>query len=319
MKRLTQNEFIEKTKKIHGNIYDYSKAQYKTGNDKVTIICKEHGEFEQMASTHLSGSGCKYCGIKLQSDKHKKNTDYFIDKAKEVHGDKYDYSKVQYKTMHDKVTIICKEHGEFEQNTQNHLNGQGCPQNRYNKISKSLRLNVDVAFNKIKEMHGNLYEYYDFNNCYKNYRSKIKIICKKHGIFEQSYGHHVSGQGCPSCSLSYGENRVRGFLENNNIDYESQKRFKDCRNKRPLPFDFYLPKYNICIEYNGPQHYKESSLWFDKLLKDKKKENFIRQKKHDTIKKEYCINNNIKLLIISYLDRKELEKILTEEILGGKN
>ena len=126
--RITINDFIEKAKKVHGNKYDYSKAEYVNTKTKVCIICPEHGEFWQTPAKHLNGQGCPKCGVTNIWDMRGRTTNSdFIEAAKEVHGDKYDYSKVVYKRRDTKVCIICPEHGEFWQTPAKHLNGQGCP------------------------------------------------------------------------------------------------------------------------------------------------------------------------------------------------
>lgn len=113
--------FIEKARKTHGSKYDYSKTVYLKKEDKVTIICPEHGEFEQNSTSHISGANCPHCAGSIV------NVDIFINNAKKIHGDKYDYSRVDYTRAIDKVFIICPRHGEFEQTPNSHLNGRGCP------------------------------------------------------------------------------------------------------------------------------------------------------------------------------------------------
>jgi very-short-patch-repair endonuclease len=123
----------------------------------------------------------------------------------------------------------------------------------------------------------------------------IKIICPFHGIFEQQPLHHLNGSGCPICKTSKGEKLIKKLLDGINIKYDYQKRFKNCKNTKPIPFDFYLPDYNICIEYDGIQHFKPISIFGGK----KSLEN---QKIKDKIKNVYCEKNNIKLIRIKYTD-----------------
>ena len=104
-----------------------------------------------------------------------------------------------------------------------------------------------------------MYDYCDVK--YVNAISKVEIICDKHGTFNQTPNNHLSGKGCPICRMSHGETQIRNYLSDRNIDFEIQFRFKDCRNKLPLPFDFYLPKHNLCIEYDGEQHFRENKIW----------------------------------------------------------
>ena len=125
--RLSKTEFINKSKEVHGNIYDYSKAEYVDNKTKVCIICPEHGEFWQVPFSHLKGAGCPKCAFENTSKNKTLTTDNFILKSKAIHGDKYNYSKVEYIDSHTKVCIICPEHGEFWQTPNNHLNGKACP------------------------------------------------------------------------------------------------------------------------------------------------------------------------------------------------
>jgi len=125
-KRKTTAEFIVESKAKYGDNFDYSKTEYKGANELITVTCKVHGDITKCANQHLR-YGCKQCGIKSRAKTRTYTNDTFIEKANGVHGDKYDYSKVKYTKASEKVTIICKEHGEFKQAAQNHLKGQGCP------------------------------------------------------------------------------------------------------------------------------------------------------------------------------------------------
>lgn len=130
-------EFIEKGTQLHNDKYDYSKVEYINSRTKVKIICPVHGEFEQLPSSHLQGNGCPKCAREW-TDVHKENhcisarqsrgmtTEEWIERAKQVHGDKYDYSLTTYVNQRTKVKIICPIHGEFEQNADSHIRGIGC-------------------------------------------------------------------------------------------------------------------------------------------------------------------------------------------------
>ena len=149
-------------------------------------------------------------------------------------------------------------------------------------------------------IHNNKYNYFLVN--YKNAKSKVKIICPIHGEFNQTPDAHLSGKNCSHCNSSKGELIVKELLETKNVKFKQQKRFKDCKDIRPLPFDFYLIDYNICIEYDGEQHFKPI-----KIFKGNK--GFKECQKRDKIKTEYCKNNNIPLLRISY--NEDVKTILT--------
>ena len=134
--RKTTEQFIKEAKRIHGNKYDYSKTKYATEKTNVTIICPIHGEFEQTPRKHLIGHGCQKCGVEKSSKNQGFTNESFIEKAKQIHGNKYDYSKVDYKGYDEPITIICHVHGEFEQTPDSHLQGSGC-QRCSNRLSKN--------------------------------------------------------------------------------------------------------------------------------------------------------------------------------------
>ena len=150
-----------------------------------------------------------------------------------------------------KVIIICPIHGKFSQTPEHHLHGEGCPKCVKIKYVNKLRSCKEKIIEKCKEIHHNKYTY-EFVE-YVDDKSKIIITCPLHGNFTQKVNNHLNGQGCPICRLSKGETKIKKFLEDNKINFTPQKQFSDCRYKRKLPFDFYLPDYNCCIEYQGEQ------------------------------------------------------------------
>lgn len=186
--------FIEKARLKHGDRYDYSKVEYVKAIEKVIIICKIHGEFDQIVRNHLSGSGCSKCGGNL-----KVHVNDFIEKAKKVHGDLYNYSKVAYVNNSTKVIIVCNIHGEYEKSPTNHLsNSQGCPICASIKLVDKLRSNTIEFIEKAKIIHGNLYNYSKVK--YINAIEKVVIICNIHGEFLQAPNKHLQGSGCSKCN-----------------------------------------------------------------------------------------------------------------------
>jgi len=190
--------FIAKAIQVHGETYDYSKVTYKTTKDKVTIICKKHGDFMQVPPSHLKGAGCKKCGTERAASLLSFDNDSFIKKAKEIHGDKYDYSKVQYKQIYSKIEIICKIHGNFFQVPRDHLKGTGCRKCGNETISNKLRGNTDSFIKKAITIHGNKYNYENVK--YVNIDTPVTIVCKAHGNFEQKPDYHLAGHGCQLCA-----------------------------------------------------------------------------------------------------------------------
>ena len=204
MKKLTTNEFIKKSKLIHGDKYDYSKSVYVRGHDDVLIICPIHGEFFQQPYSHLSGHGCKGCN----DDNKPISIKEFIKKAKLVHGNKYDYSQTKSipsnrKSRVRKITIICKIHGTFQQFPKTHLDGCGCKK-CYNDSHK---ITTNEFIQRCIKIHKNKYDY--SKTIYFHPKVKVKIICKKHGEFNQLPYGHLSGQGCVKCTSNISNKEIK--------------------------------------------------------------------------------------------------------------
>lgn len=341
MKNKKNNDFIAESEKIHGKKYLYNLVEYVNARTKVKIVCKEHGEFEQLPHNHKRGNGCPKCGNKLSNEHvisqfisvHGNNYNYalvnyvsdispvkiicqkhgtfeqipsnhkqgqgcpkcagkkltlqeVINECKIIHNNKYDYSKTNSVITSKKIILICPMHGEFQQTLNNHKNGQGCK-----KCYGNEKLTQSRAIENFKSFHGNKYDYSKVE--YKNAHSKITIVCPEHGEFKQTPNNHKNGNGCPACCESTGEVQIRTFLENKCVKYMSQHKFLDCKNILSLPFDFYLPEYNLCIEYNGMQHYKPIEYFGGNI-------GFKKRKINDKIKVKYCKDHNISLLIIKY-------------------
>lgn len=356
--KISNADFIKKANYIHDNKYDYSSTEYIGSHQKIKIICPEHGEFEQRANSHLSGYGCKKCSF----DSISSNTEEFIKKAEKTHNYKYDYSLVNYTKSRYNINIICKKHGVFKQKVETHLSGKGCPKcagrnksleefiNELNithkykydyslvkhinhsikiicpehgmfeqlsshhknghgcsKCSGTEKSNSEDFIEKAKIVHSDKYDYSLVE--YKNNKTNIKIICSEHGLFNQSPSAHLLGCGCPICKESKGEKNIKKILKNNNINFIREYKFEECKNILPLPFDFYLSDYNMCIEYDGRQHFDIIEIWGGELEYEK----IVFR---DSIKTEYCLKNNIKLLRIPYTINKikDIENIIITEI-----
>ena len=292
---LTLEEFIKKANKKHGiGTYDYSKVNYIDSQTKVEIICPKHNSFYQIPTSHLQGTGCPICGGKIKLTKNS-----FINKSKKIHKFVYDYSKVNYINNRIKVCIICSEHGEFWQTPSNHLNGDECPICAKLLMGKLRKYTSEKFIEKANEVHNYKYDYSKIK--YNDSNSKIEIICPKHGSFWQKPSSHLQGIGCPKCNSSKGENFIRIFLIDNEIEFEEQKKFKNCKFERNLMFDFYISKLNLCIEYDGECHFKKIN-WNGRLTEKEMKENLESYQHRDKLKTEFCKNNNINLIRIKYND-----------------
>lgn len=216
-------------------------------------------------------------------------TDTFIEKSLDLHDNRYIYDKCEYINTRSKVKIKCPEHGYFDIIASNHLhNKQGCVEcirdnHRFEELS-------NTHINDLNQVH---YSFYEYKKIVKD--GKIEIKCPEHGWFNQSYYNHIRGHGCSFCSSSKGEKKIKKLLDSKGINYLTEKTFGKCISpkNRKLRFDFYLPNKNVCIEYDGIQHF-ESKEYFggDKFLK------YIQI--CDNIKNKFCGMNGIKLIRISY-------------------
>jgi hypothetical protein len=223
----------------------------------------------------------------------KLNNELFIKKSIKKHGNKYDYSLVDYINSKTKVKIICPNHGIFEQNPNNHISGSNCFECKPNFAYSSDRI-ID-KFNKI---HNNKYDYSLVE--YKNSHTKIKIICQKHGNFEQKPFKHLQSQGCPKCKLSKGILKICRILDSKDIKYNMEKSIEGCVsiNNTKLRFDIYIIEKDIYIEYDGEQHFRSVESWGGEC-------GFRSVKERDSIKNKFCKLNDIKLFRISYKDNIE--------------
>ena len=231
--KFTKDDFIQESIKIHGDKYDYSLVEYIKSSEKVTIICREHGNFIQRASNHLQGRGCYDCKKTRKYDSEK-----FIGLSNKVHNGKYLYDKVIYNGSHNDVIITCLEHGDFSQTPTNHLRGKGCGK----CATESTRLILHDFINRCNLVHNFKYDY-DLV-IYKNNRTKIPIICRLHNnTFYQKPSNHLQGQGCPKCGDNFGikENK---WLDSLNI---SERQFRIGR----YVVDGYDPDTKTIYEFNG--------------------------------------------------------------------
>jgi Zn finger protein HypA/HybF involved in hydrogenase expression len=209
--------YLEECKKTHNNKYDYSLSIFKGVHYKIKIICPIHGEFEQRLDIHLKGSSCKKCHINKIKFIKNENSNY-IDECKSIHNNKYNYSLTEYTNMNDNIKIICPKHGVFEQKLYRHKKGSGCQKCFFDK----LRLTIEDFIEKSKKIHGDKYDYSLVE--YINHMTNVKIICSKHGVFEQTPNNHLTGDSCPKCSKNYQLSKdetinIANIKHNNKYDY----------------------------------------------------------------------------------------------------
>lgn len=304
MKKSTKEIFIEKVMKLYNNLYDYSNVHYINNKTKVEIKCtKCKTIFFQSPNNHLNFHGCPFCAKINRTKLNTFDTKIFIKKANIKYNNKYNYENSIYINSKTKIEIICNKHGVFSQKPSDHLSGRGCY-----KCGLESKKRRKTLFDFIKNANIIHNDYYDYSLVeYEKSNIKVKIVCKTHGIFHQTPNNHLNGAGCPKCNESKGEKAIRNFFEKNNINYIREKTFEKCKNKELLYFDFYLPKHNTLIEYDGELHCKSVNFFGGDYGLNYRKNN-------DNIKNNFAITNNIKLLRIRYDEFKKINTILQDII-----
>ncbi|MBR4699500.1 MAG: hypothetical protein IKP16_06090 [Prevotella sp.] len=226
---MTTEEFIAKAKAVHGDRYDYSKVEYINNSTPVVIVCSEHGAFEQRPHNHLNGNGCPKCARATQSARQAMNQEEWIERAKRIHQNKYDYSKVAYVNNHTPIRIICHIHGEFMQTPASHITGQGCPICGKNKIRLSQEEAKKRLSDKLSKFPYEVVEPFD----YKGDRdTNVTIHCKTHDFTWTTSWHQLiyAGTnligGCPGCRTTYSKDVCYKAALNCNYRSEFAKRFK---------------------------------------------------------------------------------------------
>lgn len=241
----------------------------------------------------------------------------FVKQAREIHGDRYDYTNTDVSKADGKYAIVCPVHGEFLKSRVSHIqNKSGCSKCSYALKGERSRLGIEEFIEKSKGVHGSVYSYQ--NVVYKDAHTKVSITCPKHGDFLCTPANHWSnGVGCPSCLASNptkGEARVAAWLESSNFEFSSQKTFKDLFHQNPrckLRFDFFIESINTLIEYDGEHHFipmrfaKEQ----DPLA------NLASAQLKDRLKDEYARSNNIRLIRIRY--DEDIESVLKSALTGS--
>lgn len=227
----------------------------------------------------------------------------FTTRCHTIHNFKYDYSQTTYVNMHTKINITCPVHGEFVQTPDNHIHGHGCPLCGVDTVSKQKFKTTEEFISRVMGIHKSKYDY----SCvlYERSNKKVKIICPKHGIFLQKPDAHINGDGCPSCKRSKGEEAIAKLLSLNGIIFEEQKKFEKCKSNKGhlLKFDFYIPLMDICIEYDGKQHFHPIEYFGGQTTLSIIKE-------RDYIKNKFCQENKIDLIRIKSIRniQKELQQ-----------
>ena len=309
----------------YGDEFDCATEDVNKKSDKlIPVICDYCGRhFYKKARNHkheydyCNGSCSTYGGYITNYEKRK---DLAFDKL-ENFCNKKGYtlitSKDEYTGSFMKVKYICPVHGEQSGTIDNMTHGHGCIKCQYKDIRESrLKYTKDEAEQIINSKYGNVllnpHEYVNMSE--RNLR--IKCGCCGKQIFTTTLYDYITGSDrCIFCSQSLSRNEfiIANYLDSNNIEYKSEKTFKDCRDKTPLPFDFYLPTYNLCIEYDGEYHYRPIRISKEETEEDIQNRFELRQF-HDQIKNEYCQSHGIELLRIPYWEQGNIEQIITDKL-----
>ena len=215
--RSCKEEFVVEARKTHGDLYDYSKVEYESMMKPVEIICKKHGSFWQVPMQHVKGQGCPKCAGRYQTNEE------VIERMKSAHPyEDYDYTKVEFTKMHNKVCIIChkkdkdgNEHGEFWQTPAKHIIGRGCPKCGNERKNADRKITVE----KFKEIGNELFKgFYDYQYVnFENLHDKVDIVCPVHGKFKQTVCDHLNGHGCTQCAIDKTKSNTEEFINKSNI------------------------------------------------------------------------------------------------------
>lgn len=249
--RFDEETFKQEFNQTYGGKYEY--LGYEHG--KVKFKCNIHNIIQEDTPSHLrSGRGCKICSKEAKIAKSASTTEEFIAKAKAIHGEKYDYSKVRYVKNDEKVTIICPKHGEFLQTPMTHLRGNGCQKCGYETIGRKLkrseplksprpRKTTEVFIKQATELQNGFYDY--SKSVYVNDKTPLVITCPIHGDFLQTPNKHLIGHGCPKCRYEKSSRALRRTLDDviakskavhgeNTYDYSLISEYKNSKTKYPI-------------------------------------------------------------------------------------
>lgn len=306
--KYTNNSFKQIIEEKNSNIEVLGNYKEVNTNGNIECKCRICGHIWYPNVIALKrGQNCPECTKRNMHDIFAKTTGQFIEDAKKVHGDKYDYSKVDYINNSTKVIITCPIHGDFEQLAGAHLQGQGCAKCAYEQRGLALRRSNEDFIKIANSVHNSKYTY---DKCqYITKRDKVIITCPTHGDFEQLAGNHLKGAGCPHCRSSKGETLVQNILKQYKIPHKYQYTLKHTINNRKVIVDFVCIYNNkkYIIEYNGIQHYEPIEFFGGQNA-------FELQKIRDEGIRNLCNEYNIKLIEIHYtLNENEIEILLKKE------
>ena len=279
--------------------YELVSTEYVNNSTKLQYICPRHrdkGILEMTFANFTNGQGCPYCANRVR----KTQEEYEAELAEKKPNIQVIGKYVNLKTKIEHECLICGYHWDVLPDNMLHM-PNGCP-----KCGKRAPLTQEEFIQRVTSIDNTI----EVIGQYSAVATKISFRCKRCGkVWEAKPNNILNGKGCPHCKMSKGEMKIAQILDGMAIEYGTQYRFPDCKDESVLPFDFFLPKYNICIEYDGLQHFEPCT--FGGMPKERAIENFIRVQKHDKIKDEYCQDNNITLIRIPYWEYGNIKNILS--------
>lgn len=308
MVRKTHEQFISQMSIINKDIEILTK--YEKDNIKVKCKCKVCGfEWDSTPSNLLQRKGCKQCHFNKLKNMQTKSHEQFVSELHKINKDIKVLSV--YSVAKNKVDCECMIHNKrFSMSAEHLLRGEiGCKQCIDAKFHLSGLKTHEQFVKELSNVNANI----EIIGQYNGAKSKIEVKCLKCGhIWNPVADSLLHGYGCPHCKRSKGEEKIEKYLEDNGIEFEAQKKFSNLRNTLPLSYDFYLPEYNLLIEYQGQFHDGNTSM----VLKEKY---FDKQQKNDKLKRDYAENNGCNLLEIWYYDFNNTENIIDKFIYNLKN
>lgn len=301
--KLTNDEFLERFNLVTSDIELLD--EYKNHKTKIKCRCKiDNHEWSALPQSLLKGHGCPKCSQRKASINYRKSHEQFIEEMKVIHPD-YEILDV-YVDGKTALRYKCNVCGAIRKSTPNGLlRGDMCQ----SCFAITRRSSTEAFKKKLEERNPDvelISEYIDTN-------TKVKVKCKYHECeWFVLPSNALKTCGCHICNETLGERTIAKVLDKYNISYDSQHRFEECRNVRPLPFDFYLPQHNTCIEYDGEQHFRPVT--FGGCSMEIAEENLKNTQDRDKIKDKFCSDNNITLLRIKYDQLNNVENIIQNSI-----
>lgn len=288
--------------------YTLLSEEYKNNKTKLKIKCDKGHEYEATWAHYNQGSRCPHCNIESKKFTYKEVKEY-------IEKDGYVLLSKEYKNSNQKLKIQCDKGHIYEVSYLHYkYSGSRCPH-----CNKELKIQT---LKKSSEERKNDYEYIKsemekdgnilLSKEYISNKKPLSIQCPNGHVYNASWGSFLQGSRCPHCVSSKGEKEIENILNKFNIEYISQYRFKDCKDKIELPFDFYIPNLNVAIEYDGEQHYKPVD--FANKGAEWATNNMLETQRRDNIKTQYCLDNNIKLIRIPYWEFNNIENILKDSL-----